>query len=129
MSETQPNEPDRFPDLAATYKAIIDGAPFRQFLWMTVLEVDAEAGRIVLYLPYRSDYQRMDGTGQIHGGPLASLIDIGINRRHVRRRRQGRPWRAHHEPAHRLSAAGDQHRTDGHRNRASGRQEYGHSGY
>ena len=55
---------------------MLDYAPFHRFLKMRVKEVDASERRILLELPFRSEYARMAGTGQIHGGPLASLIDI-----------------------------------------------------
>ena len=64
------------PDAVARYQAMIDSAPFHQFLRMTVVEVDADEGRFVLDLPFAERYERMADTGQIHGGPLACLIDI-----------------------------------------------------
>jgi uncharacterized protein (TIGR00369 family) len=57
-------------------QGMLDYAPFHQFLKMRVKELDVSLPRIVLELPFRPEYARMAGTGQIHGGPLASLIDI-----------------------------------------------------
>lgn len=64
------------PFSADNLQAQLDSAPFHQFLKMVVDEVDAEAGRVVLRLPYRPEYRRMTEPPQVHGGPVASVIDI-----------------------------------------------------
>lgn len=70
------NAPSNAPTTPADFQAWIDAAPFHQFLHMRVLEVDTEVGKVVLELPYQDAYQRLADSGQVHGGPLASLIDI-----------------------------------------------------
>ncbi|MEE9279646.1 MAG: PaaI family thioesterase [Myxococcota bacterium] len=57
-------------------QAFLQHAPFHQFLRMEIDEVDADAQRLVLRLPFRREYQRMQEVPQIHGGPIAALIDI-----------------------------------------------------
>ncbi|MDH4145098.1 MAG: PaaI family thioesterase [Acidimicrobiia bacterium] len=71
-----PDEPA--PDPAAAIAAVqaqLDEAPYHHLVRMLVEEVDREAGRVVLRLPYRNSLQRLDGTLQVHGGPIASVID------------------------------------------------------
>lgn len=57
-------------------QAFLEHAPFHQFLRMEIEDVDPAAQRLVLRLPFRREYQRMQEVPQIHGGPIASLIDI-----------------------------------------------------
>jgi len=54
---------------------LMDTSPFTTFLGVTVKEANPDDGLVVLHLPSRPEIQRMDGSTQIHGGPLASLID------------------------------------------------------
>ncbi len=57
-------------------QGFLDYAPFHEFLKMRVESIDREAQRLCLRLPFRREYQRMPDPPQIHGGPIASLIDI-----------------------------------------------------
>jgi uncharacterized protein (TIGR00369 family) len=57
-------------------QAMLDRSPFIKFCNMRVTEVDAERERIVLTMPMRPELERGLGTGQYHGGPIASLIDV-----------------------------------------------------
>ena len=52
-------------------------SPFHRFLDFTI--VHAAAGNAELHLPLRPDFLRMDGSDWIHGGVIASLIDIAAN--------------------------------------------------
>ena len=61
-------------DLAAV-QAEIDGAPFHRLVRMLVEDLDRDAGRLVLRLPFDVSLQRTDDVRQIHGGPIASVID------------------------------------------------------
>jgi len=54
----------------------LDRSPFIHFLALTVERVDAQAYELVLRMPMRRELERLLGTGQFHGGPIASLIDI-----------------------------------------------------
>ena len=53
----------------------LDSAPFCAFCGFRVEEVDKEAGRLVMRMPMRPELGRMADTEQMHGGPIASLID------------------------------------------------------
>jgi uncharacterized protein (TIGR00369 family) len=57
-------------------QAMLDRSPFIKFCNMRVTEVDAERERIVVVMPMRPELERGVGTGQYHGGPIASLIDV-----------------------------------------------------
>jgi uncharacterized protein (TIGR00369 family) len=57
-------------------QAMLDRSPFIKFCNMRVTEVDAERERIVIAMPMRPELERGAGTGQYHGGPIASLIDV-----------------------------------------------------
>lgn len=57
-------------------QAMLDRSPFIKFCNMRVTEVDAERERIVVAMPMRPELERGRGTGQYHGGAIASLIDV-----------------------------------------------------
>jgi len=59
----------------AALQAQIDDAPYHRTVRMVVEEVDAEAGRFVLRLPFDRSLTRQDEGNQVHGGPIASVID------------------------------------------------------
>jgi uncharacterized protein (TIGR00369 family) len=59
----------------AQLQSLLDDSPYHGFLRMEIVELDPEAKRLVLRLPFRPEYERVKATGQVHGGPLASLID------------------------------------------------------
>lgn len=52
-------------------------SPFHRFLGFRV--VHAGSGRAELHLPYKDELLRVDGSDWIHGGVIASLIDIAAN--------------------------------------------------
>lgn len=54
----------------------LDHSPFQQNLGLKAHHLDLDEPRIDLLLPYRSSNARQAGSEQIHGGVLASLIDI-----------------------------------------------------
>jgi len=56
-------------------QVMLDAAPYHQVVRMVVEEVDAEAGRFVLRLPFQPNLQRVPDAPQVHGGPIASVID------------------------------------------------------
>lgn len=53
----------------------LDQSPFIAFLELTCEAIDVAAGTISMRMPMRSELERGPGTGQFHGGPIASLID------------------------------------------------------
>jgi len=56
-------------------QGLLDGSPFTKFLGVQVTEADPDQGRVELRMDSRLEIQRIDGSPQIHGGPLAALID------------------------------------------------------
>src|SRR5688500_9111895 len=40
-----------------------------------LVDANAEKGEIAMKMPMRPEFERMAGTGQFHGGPIAALID------------------------------------------------------
>lgn len=59
----------------AGIQGLLDDSPFIAFLGLTCEEVDRDAGTVSLRMPMRVELERGLGTGQFHGGPIASLID------------------------------------------------------
>ncbi len=57
-------------------QAILDGSPFIAAMGLTVVAMETEPDRIALKLPMRPEFERRGGTGQFHGGAIASFIDI-----------------------------------------------------
>lgn len=62
-------------DLVVALQAQCDASPFIRFAGVQVTAVDREAMRVSLRMPFRAEFERGAGTGQWHGGPIASLID------------------------------------------------------
>ncbi len=57
-------------------QSVLDEPPFHAFLKMQLVSSDAQAGSVVLRLPFRAEFSRAAGRAEWHGGPIASLIDI-----------------------------------------------------
>jgi uncharacterized protein (TIGR00369 family) len=72
-------------------QAMLDRSPFIKFCNMRVTEVDAAGERIRVTMPMRPELERGPGTGQYHGGPIASLIDVAGDFALVIRTRGGVP--------------------------------------
>lgn len=53
----------------------LEASPFIRFLGLTVLDVDPARQIVVMTLPMRPEFERMAGSGQWHGGPIAAVID------------------------------------------------------
>lgn len=60
----------------ADLQAMVDGCPLHRLLGLTVEEFDSELGEVTLSLTARSDFSRDDDKVELHGGVIASLIDI-----------------------------------------------------
>lgn len=54
---------------------MLDSSPFIQFLGLQAVSIDYETKCVTLRMPMRPELERHSGGGQIHGGPIASLID------------------------------------------------------
>ncbi|MDX3908044.1 MAG: PaaI family thioesterase [Pigmentiphaga sp.] len=50
--------------------------PFHAVLRPQALEADPATGRVAVRLPYRPDFGRAAGSGHVHGGVIAALIDL-----------------------------------------------------
>lgn len=56
--------------------ALLEESPFHQHLGLTLEAHDREAQRVTLRCAFAPSLERARGTGQLHGGVIASLIDI-----------------------------------------------------
>ncbi|TDR92941.1 PaaI family thioesterase [Enterovirga rhinocerotis] len=54
----------------------LDHPPFHQFLRPEPVSVDAEAGSVVIRLPFRPEFARIPDRPDYHGGVIAAFIDI-----------------------------------------------------
>jgi len=50
-------------------------SPFIAFMNLTCTAVDPHGPKITMTMPMRPEFERGPGTGQFHGGPIASFID------------------------------------------------------
>lgn len=55
---------------------MLDGSPFIHLLAMRAVSIDRDRQEVVLDLPLKPSFERHPGTGQFHGGVIASLIDV-----------------------------------------------------
>lgn len=65
-------------DLASDYSVakVIDRAPFHRFLELELVSQDIEANTVRLGINLRPELVRSDCGGGLHGGAIASLIDV-----------------------------------------------------
>ena len=57
-------------------RASLNRSPFISFMQLQVVSIDQDKQQIVLKMPMRPEFERGAGTGQWHGGAIASLIDV-----------------------------------------------------
>jgi uncharacterized protein (TIGR00369 family) len=57
-------------------QAYLDNSPFIAFMRMRAKAVEPERETVVLELPMRPEFERGKGTGQYHGGVIATFIDV-----------------------------------------------------
>lgn len=50
-------------------------SPFIHWLNLSVQQIDHEAQTLRVTVPMRAEFERKAGSGQWHGGPIASIID------------------------------------------------------
>ena len=53
----------------------LGASPFIRFLGLTVTVADPVQQVVVMTLPMRPEFERIAGSGQWHGGPIAAVID------------------------------------------------------
>jgi uncharacterized protein (TIGR00369 family) len=63
------------PVTVETVAAWLQRSPFIRFMNLTVESLDEKAQSITMTMPMRPEFERGAGTGQFHGGPIASFID------------------------------------------------------
>jgi|ERR1700733_12938012 len=63
------------PLTAAQLQEKLTASPFIRFLGLTVIEADPVRQVVTMTLPMRAEFERIAGSGQWHGGPLAAVID------------------------------------------------------
>ena len=59
----------------AAIQSMLDASPFIAFTGLVVIELDATKQEITMRAPMRPEFERLPGSGQWHGGPIASIID------------------------------------------------------
>jgi uncharacterized protein (TIGR00369 family) len=57
-------------------QAMLGRSAFIRFLDLQVVSLDAEREELAMRMPMRPELERGPGSGQFHGGPIASFIDI-----------------------------------------------------
>jgi uncharacterized protein (TIGR00369 family) len=57
-------------------QAYLDNSPFIAFMRMRAKAIEPERETVVLELPMRAEFERGKGTGQYHGGVIATFIDV-----------------------------------------------------
>lgn len=59
-----------------TLQQMLTKCPFHRFLGLTLEDYSTEDGSISISISARQEYSRSDGKIELHGGVIASLIDI-----------------------------------------------------
>ena len=54
----------------------LDNSPFIAFMRMRAKAVEPEKETVILEMPMRPEFERGKGTGQYHGGVIATFIDV-----------------------------------------------------
>ena len=54
----------------------LDNSPFIAFMRMRAKAIEPETETVVLEMPMRPEFERGKGTGQYHGGVIATFIDV-----------------------------------------------------
>lgn len=57
-------------------EAMVEGCPFHRFLGLKLEDFDAEDGRVSISVEAHEDLSRSDERVELHGGVIASLIDL-----------------------------------------------------
>jgi uncharacterized protein (TIGR00369 family) len=64
------------PDALARLRAEMERPPYHAVLRPEPVAVDAQAGTVVIRLPYREEFRRAPDQPGYHGGVIAALIDL-----------------------------------------------------
>jgi uncharacterized protein (TIGR00369 family) len=60
---------------AAELQERLAHSPFIRFLGLVVIEAEPAEQRVTMIAPMRPEFERIAGSGQWHGGPIAAVID------------------------------------------------------
>jgi uncharacterized protein (TIGR00369 family) len=60
---------------AAELQERLAHSPFIRFLGLVVTEAEPAEQRVTMIAPMRPEFERISGSGQWHGGPIAAVID------------------------------------------------------
>ena len=60
---------------AAELQERLGQSPFIRFLGLIVTDADPQQQRVTMTAPMRPEFERIAGSGQWHGGPIAAVID------------------------------------------------------
>jgi uncharacterized protein (TIGR00369 family) len=69
-------EMPQLPVTRETLERYLDDSPFQRSLGLSLESFDATAQTLVIRATYGAQVERTTGSGQFHGGVIASLIDI-----------------------------------------------------
>jgi uncharacterized protein (TIGR00369 family) len=58
-----------------TLKSFLNASPFTHFLGLSIEAANLDAQELSMKMPMRPELERVAGSGQFHGGPIAALID------------------------------------------------------
>jgi uncharacterized protein (TIGR00369 family) len=62
-------------DMRSLLGRLLALSPHAEFCGFQIVDVDERAGALSVAMEIREDLERVRGSGQFHGGPIASLID------------------------------------------------------
>lgn len=60
----------------ADLQRMLETGPFNVFLGLRILECDTTVGQVLIEMPVRPEFERIAGSGQLHGGVIACLADV-----------------------------------------------------
>jgi len=62
-------------DLCQKLQADLASSPYNAFCGFRIEEANRDSGSLTMLLPSRPEHQRLSGSDQVHGGPIAAFID------------------------------------------------------
>jgi uncharacterized protein (TIGR00369 family) len=57
-------------------QGLLDASPFHQGMPIEVVSFDLQARLLIMRLAFKPDYQRQPGADRVHGGVVATLVDV-----------------------------------------------------
>ncbi len=62
-------------DLCQKLQADLESSPYNAFCGFRIEQANRDSGSLTMLLPSRPEHQRVSGSDQVHGGPIAAFID------------------------------------------------------